>query len=122
MAKRVIAYGIPFLILTLFVYVLSAGPKLKEPRGVNDLVEENILRLREDLLREDWNAADSTLNTLESAFGRVATRIQYSVERNDIIEIEKKLSRIRGAILAKHKGGALTELTELNYHWNSLGK
>jgi hypothetical protein len=44
------------------------------------------------------------------------------MERNEIKHLSVSLTRARAAITAKDKAGALMELEEADYHWNSLGE
>ena len=48
-------------------------------------------------------------------------RIQFSVERDIIMDISLNLARLRGAIEAEDKPGALMELSEVHQLWQALG-
>ena len=122
MINRVLAYLLPTLIILGSASLFASGEYLRAPRGESDNVLIYIEQLKKEIISESWETADNTLNTLEIAFGKVVPRVQYSVDRNDIINFEITLSRLRGAILAKEKGEALIELSETSYHWHTFGK
>lgn len=48
-------------------------------------------------------------------------RVQFSSERGEINELTTSIARLKGAIMAKDKPGALMELYEAYSHWNDLG-
>lgn len=122
MVKRVLAYLLPTLIILAFVAILVTGDYLKQPRSEADNVLMYLKQVEQQIIDENWEEANRTLNLLETAFGKVAPRVQYSVRRDDIVDMERSMSRLRGTIQAKEKGSALTELSETNYHWHTLGK
>ena len=122
MVKRVIAYALPVLMILFFVYVMTTGELKKEPRSDADNISTLIQQLQQELMQEDWLIADQTLNRLEIAFGKVVPRVQYSAGRDDIINLERNLARVRGYVMAQEKAGALSELAEAEYYWHILGK
>lgn len=122
MFTRVLAYLLPTLIILASASLFASGEYLKAPRGERDNVLMYLDQLEQDLVSENWQAADNTLNTLEIAFGKVVPRVQFTVDQNDIIDFEISLTRLRGAIQAKEKGEALIELFEINYHWHTFAK
>ena len=122
MLKRVIAYVLPVLMILSFVYVMTSGEIQKQPRGEGDNVSVLIEQLEENIMQEEWTHAEQTLEQLEIAVGKVLPRVQYSAGRDDIINLERNLSRVRGNVRGKEKAGALSELAEANYFWHLLAK
>jgi len=119
--RKIFSYGLPFLLLTVFVLVMLSGNYLKQPRGVTDNVPQYMTRLQESIIKQDWEGAEANLKKLNTAWQQVIPRIQYSVERNEMNEIDINLARLKGFIAAKDQAGALAELSEAEEQWNQLG-
>lgn len=122
MVKRVLAYLLPTLIIMAFATILGPGDYLKKPRDDSEDVLMHLQQVEQQIINDNWDAADRTLNLLETAFGKIVPRVQFSTRRDDIVDMERSMSRLRGAIQAQEKGPALTELSETNYQWHTLGK
>ncbi|MCW3490927.1 DUF4363 family protein [Dethiobacter alkaliphilus] len=122
MIKRIMAYSLPVILIMSFVYVLTSGESQKKPKAENDNVSALFLQLEKQVAAEEWEKAGETLSNLETAVGKVVPRVQYSVGRDDIINLERNLARVRGYVGAQEKAGALSELAEASYFWHILGK
>jgi hypothetical protein len=119
--RRVVLYIIPVLTLAAVVLFLNGGQYLKKPVEDTNDFPRCLQLLKEDINNEDWEAAGSDLDKLQASWNRVLTRIQYGVNRNEVHQINIRISRIRGAIQARDKTAALIEINELENHWNALG-
>lgn len=49
-------------------------------------------------------------------------RVQFSVERDEMILIDTNISRIEGALSERDKSFIIIELSEMQNHWNELEK
>lgn len=122
MIKRVVVYTAAVLLLCGFAYVLQSGEIYKRPKGTEDDVLSHMQLLFSAIEEENWEKADRTLTDLQNAWGIVLPRIQYNADRDDITRMDAQLARTRGAIKAKNKAAALTELSEAKYLWHALGR
>ena len=118
--RRVVLYIIPVLTLAAVVLFLNGGQYLKNLWKIR-MIFPLPAAAQEDINNEDWEAAGSDLDKLQASWNRVLTRIQYGVNRNEVHQINIRISRIRGAIQARDKTAALIEINELENHWNALG-
>lgn len=122
MIKRVVVYTAAVLLLCGFAYVLQSGEIYKRPKGAEDDVLSHMQLLFSAIEEENWEKADRTLTDLQNAWGIVLPRIQYNADRDDIIRMDVQLARTRGAIMAKNKAAALTELSEAKFLWHAVGR
>lgn len=120
--KKVRMYIIPIMILLLFVGIMNSGGILKQPFSKTDDVLSYIEALKKDVVDENWKQAEIDIARVKSAWRIVEKRVQFSVERNDINEIDINIARIEGALLAKDKTSAFIELSQITRHWNELEK
>lgn len=119
--SKIWAYLIPALLLAFFVLIMVSGSFLKKPIDASDNVAARISAVQNALGREEWEEAAVQAKRLEAAWEKVIPRVQVGVERQDVNNLSISIARLRGAIAARDKAGALTELYELREHWNSLG-
>lgn len=120
--KKVKMYIIALMILLLFVGIMKSGGILKKPFSKSDDVLSYIEALKKDVASENWKQAEIDVIQVKSAWSIVEKRVQFSVERNDMNEIDISISRIEGALLARDKTSAFIELSQIIRHWNELEK
>ena len=120
--KKIIYYLLPVAMLALFIAIMLSGSYLKQPFGEDDNVPQKIALVKEHVRNADWESAQREQNYLEIAWGKVTPRIQFSMERNEINQLDVSLARAGAAITAKDQAGALMELEEAARHWHNLGR
>jgi hypothetical protein len=108
--------------LALFVVIMLSGSYLKQSHGEGDDVSGKLVLVKKAVKKADWESAQKEIDNLEEAWEKIVPRVQFSMERNEIKHLSVSLTRARAAITAKDKAGALMELEEADYHWNSLGE
>jgi excinuclease ABC A subunit len=114
--------GIAVAVLALFVVIMLSGSYLKQSHGEDDDVSGKLVLVKKAVKKADWESAQKEIDNLEEAWEKIVPRVQFSMERNEIKHLSVSLTRARAAITAKDKAGALMELEEADYHWNSLGE
>ncbi|MCF8012163.1 MAG: DUF4363 family protein [Clostridiales bacterium] len=119
---RIIKYAIPALVLLIFIFIMTGGMYFKEPLSGKDDFARHVEILERNLQEENWDKAGDNMQDLKTAWKNVIPRIQFSVERDKINEINISLARMEGAIEGKDRGGALSDLSEIKMYWNSLGR
>ncbi|NLY53036.1 MAG: DUF4363 family protein [Firmicutes bacterium] len=120
--KRWAKIVLPVMVLALFVLVMTSDTYLKRPRSYKDDVGLHIHNVRSAVLAEDWAQGQASLAELDQAWRLMLARLQFSVERDEIRKLTTSLARLRGALLAQDKSGALMELAEAEQHWQDLGR
>lgn len=120
--RRFFVIAIPIAALLFFVLVMLSGDVLKQSLGKDDNIPQSIETVIQAVNRENWEAANQTTDDLEKVWDKVVKRVQYSAERNEINAFLTNIARLKGAIQAKDKSIALTELNEAYEHWKDLGK
>lgn len=113
---------LPIVSISIFIIIMTTGSFLKKPLFGNDGVIDHIDLVTEYVKEEDWEAASIEIEYARQAWRNVVLRIQFSSERNEINAIKLNLERADGFIKAKHLGGALSELSELRFIWDELGR
>ncbi|MDI9508763.1 MAG: DUF4363 family protein [Clostridiales bacterium] len=119
--RRFLIYLIPIVAMLIFLLIMISGDFLKKPFSTDDDIAESISDLIEAVNNEAWEEADNKIIGLELAWKKVLFRVQFSSERGEINELTTSIARLKGAIMAKDKPGALMELYEAYSHWNDLG-
>jgi hypothetical protein len=120
--KKLIAYGIPFIVLTVFVLVMISGQYLKKPRTQEEDVEKYVELVTKYVMEENWDIAKENNNKLTKAWNKIVPRIQFSVERDEVYCLNLNLARLNGEITGEDKAGALAELGDINENWKELGR
>ncbi len=118
--KKIIFYLLPVALLGLFVAIMLSGSYLKQPFGTDDNVPGQISLVKNYVRNADWENAQKEQNNLEMAWEKIIPRIQFSMERDEINQLDISLARAKAAITAKDKAGALMELEEAARHWHNL--
>lgn len=118
--KSKVRYVVPIILIIIFILIMNSGGFLKKPFGKKDNVVKYIEILKKDITNEKWEIANNDLDNLKTAWKIVSRRVQFSVERNEMIDIETSIARIKGNIVAKDKNGAIVEIEELKSHWDEL--
>jgi len=120
--KKLVTIALPVLAICLFILVMVSGSFLKRPLGQDDDVPGSIERLKRIVLDESWDQADIAADELIAAWEKVVLRVQFSAERDEINSLSDNLARLKGAVQARDKAGALMELYEAYRHWEDLGR
>ncbi|EDS78082.1 DUF4363 family protein [Clostridium massiliodielmoense] len=122
MNNKFIKYLIPVSLLILFVIVMLSGRYLKEPRNSSDDMMSFVYSAIDNCNRENWDKVQYDTENIKSAWEKIQKRIQFSVERGQLYDMEINIARIRGAAKARDKNNLLIELTEIIENWNELSK
>jgi len=120
--KKIKSYIIPVAAILIFIAIMTTGGVLKKPFGKKDDVDKFIATLKKDVMNQEWDKADVDLKQLEAAWRIVEKRVQFSVERDEMIAIDTSIARIEGAVLVHDKNQAITEISEAAEHWRDLEK
>lgn len=120
--RKVVYYSIPIITLVMFALVMLSGTYLKNSRSIEDDFPAHLESVKSDISSEQWDNAASNIDKLYNAWKKVARRVQFSAERDEMNDIDINLSRLRGAIDAKDKSIALVELSEARMHWDNIDK
>lgn len=120
--RKFLFYLVPSLILILSVAIMIGGPYLKNPKGDDENVAVYIEKVMEDIKNDHWEEANDNLEKLKSAWKKILPRIQFSIERDEAIEIDVNLARLKGLIFGKDQAAALAELNETAERWKNLSE
>ena len=120
--RKFMIIALPIVTLVFFVMVMLSGDLLKQPLGKDDNLPQSIEAVIQDVNHENWEAANQNTDKLEKVWDKLVTRVQYSSERDEINDLSTNIARLKGAIQAKDKSIALTELNDAYSHWKELGQ
>jgi len=112
----IIVYAIPLLILGTSIWVMTMEPTKQQNR---QFIEGTKL-IEEQVIRAQWDEAESELRTLEKVYSAARPRIQFSMERNEMNDVEVSLTRLHSYLVAADSTGALVSTEEARYHWANL--
>jgi len=120
--KKFLLYLIPLLTLALFIFIMNSGSLLKKPLGNDDRLYEAVQRIESDVKEKNWDKASKNINYAENAWKKIVRRIQFSVEKEYIIQISGTLSRIKGGIEVKDDKAIMEEIYYFYELWDKLAK
>lgn len=102
--------------------ILNSGYFLKIPLGNDDRLLEAVTKIESDVIDKDWNKATEDIRYSEDAWAKIVKRIQFSLEKEYIIEITGTLSRIKGGIEARDNKALMEEIYYFYGLWDKLAK
>jgi hypothetical protein len=118
--KKFISYTIPIVTLTVFVLLMLGGNYLKKPHNPSEDVIAFVELSIEHTKAEKWDMLHEDIVSIDTAWKKIIPRIQFSVERDEIYNINLNISRLRGSADSKDKPSALMELNEIIENWAEL--
>ncbi|SDJ85373.1 DUF4363 family protein [Sediminibacillus albus] len=118
--KKFSLHAIPLLTLVFFIAIMHSGIVLKNPMGTEDRLYQSVNKLEENVKDKDWSSAKKEVRYIENAWKKVVRRIQFSVEREYLLEISGTISRIKGGIEAQDDQAVLEEIYYYYGQWHSL--
>lgn len=120
--KKFFRYIIPTVALAVFLAIMLSGEYLKRPRNPSEDVMGFAETTLADTALEDWNKVIEDINNLEKAWKKIVPRIQFSVERDEIYNIQINIAHLKGGAVSKDKSAVFKELYELRENWDELTK
>jgi hypothetical protein len=120
--RKWLIYLIPTVFLLFSIALMTGGSLLKEPFGEDDRLNEAIQNLEADVKNKQWKQARDHAQYALIAWNKVVNRIQFSVEREYMLEISGSLARIKGGIEAEDDKAIMEEIYFFYDLWENLGK
>ena len=120
--RRFLIIAIPIATIVAFVMIMQSTRFLKKSFGENDGVAEIFDELFDEIDNENWEDISKGVEDLEVAWGIVVSRLQFSVERDEINNISNNIARLKGAVQAKDKVNVLMELYQAHNNWKNLDR
>jgi hypothetical protein len=101
---------------------MLSGSFLKKPWVKEEDFALYLERMIENIKGGSWEEASINLKKLKTAWKKVLPRLQFSIERDEAIEIDVNLARLQGFLSGKDRPAALAELYEVYERWNNLSE
>lgn len=120
--KKFITYFIPIVTLTIFVLIMLSGNYFEKPRNPSEDVIAFVELSIKHAKVEKWDTLSQDVVSIDYAWKKIIPRIQYSVETDEIQNINLNIARLRGSIASEDKASALIELNEIVENWDELTK
>lgn len=120
--KKIVLFLIPLLTLVLFIFIMNSGSLLKKPLGKDDRLYETVHQIEADVKEKNWDKASNNINYAETAWEKIVRRIQFSVEKEYIFQINETLARIKGGIEVKDDKAIMEEIYYFYELWDKLAK
>lgn len=121
MRKKAIFIGSIFMI-TIFIAIMGSGFILKNSFTDDDDLIKQIDLVQKAVMGDDWESANVELTNGFKAWEKVENRIQFSVERIFIEDIDVELATLAGAIKAENKDLSIVTTEKIKILWKELGK
>jgi len=119
--KKLLKVAVPVAVIGFFILIMNSDFLFREPDGYH--VPSQIENITESILRSDWSTADTQLNEMDTVLKEtIFPLIQFSVEKDEMIQIDLSIARIRGCIQTRNRDLAVVYLQDIKSHWNNLNK
>ncbi|MCD5322868.1 MULTISPECIES: DUF4363 family protein [Pontibacillus] len=120
--NRFFLYAIPILTLAIFIVIMTGGFWLKQPFGEQDRVFESFQKLEDYTKGEEWEKAQEEVDYTAKAWKKVVNRIQFSAEREYMLDIAGVIAKIEGSIRIQDKEAIIQEIYYFYSLWENLGR
>lgn len=120
--RKLLIYLIPIVFLLISIGIMAGGSILKHPLGEDDRLLEAVKDLEKDIKNKEWSKASDHIQYALKAWHKVLNRIQFSVEREYMLEISGALARIKGGIEVEDDKAVMEEIYFFYDLWENLGK
>lgn len=118
--KKIVSYLVPVVAIILFIAIMLSGKYLKNPRNPSEDVVGFMQNTINHANEENWGKVEIDIMNLEKAWKKIEPRIQFSVERDELYNIDVNIARLKGSSISKDKSSTLIELHELLENWDEL--
>lgn len=108
--------------LALFIAIIGSGFILKGSFTDDDDVIKQIDLIEKAANESNWEQARVDFKSGQKAWEKVKNRIQFSVERIFIEDIDEELATLSGAIIAEDKEASIITTEKIKLLWKELGK
>lgn len=120
MVRRFLFYLVPSLFLICSVAVMLGGSYLKKADGTEDRFFYYLEAVSNEVTSGQWEAADVNLEKLRALWREILPKIQFSIDRDEAIQINVRLARLQGLIIGRDPAAVLAELHEIKERWQNL--
>lgn len=118
--KKAIYFGLVLLMTALSLFVMNGYSYFSKPHDASDNVPAHFAALRNSVEQQQWDAAEQQYQFLDQAWYNLKPRIQFSVEKDEMISIDLSLARLGSCIQLRERTLAMIELSEIESHWQDL--
>ncbi|KHF40019.1 DUF4363 family protein [Halalkalibacter okhensis] len=119
--RKILLYIVPLTFILASLTLMTSGGWLKEPRSDQDELLQSVQSIEEHVQRENWQEAKRKHAYTKRAWTIVTKRIQFSVGKDTLSEVNQVLSRMEGAIEAEDANATLIEIYSFYEFWQELG-
>jgi len=120
--KKTILITVSILMMVLYILIMSSGFLLKNPITEDDDVIKHIDLVQQSAIKNNWEESGIELEKAFKAWGKVKNRIQFSVERVFIEDIDEEFATLKGIIKAKDTNMAIITTEKIKTVWDELGR
>lgn len=110
------------IMITIFIIVMGSGFILKNSFSSDDDVIKQVDLVQKAVMANNWEQANIELKGGFNAWEKVKNRIQFSVERVFIEDIDIELATLAGALKAENKDISIISTEKIKILWKELGK
>lgn len=111
---------IVIVVLSVFILIMNAGGVLKKPFAQDDDFLGTLTQYEQSIQSENWEEADIQLHELETAWSKIQSRIQFSVEKGRLYELESSMATLHGTNAAQDKKLTIIEIEKLKDFFDHL--
>lgn len=116
---KIIKYIIPLIFMILAIAIMEGGSYLKNTRNGNK-IPEILNEIETDINNDDWTKTENKANAIKSIFNNVSKIIQFSVERDELVEFKFNLAYLEGYIKSQDTSNAISQIYVLKEYWKEL--
>lgn len=116
--RIITAYAIPILILAASIWSMTLEPSKQQSSQFTGHME----KVEKQITEKRWDAAMTESKSAQKIYHSAIPRIQFSMERDEIKQIDMALIRLQAYIKTNNQAGAMTSAMEAREHWLSLSR
>lgn len=119
--KKILLLSVPIITIGIFILIMNSGFLFEKPDNYS--VPDHAEIIRQSIINDDWTAVEKEINQMKDVVEkRIFPFIQFSVEKNEMIDLDLNMARIKGCVDSKDKSLALVYLQELKNNWYNLNR
>lgn len=112
---------IPFLFLLVSIIIMEGGVYFKKI-GDGDKIPAILNEIEDVVYNDDWEEAENKVNLLVNTYNKVSRLVQFSAEREALMNFKIHLFLLKSYIESKDQKEAKAQVALLITYWDNIGK
>ncbi len=115
-------YLLPILVLIFFALIMNSTSFFQKSFRNDDHFSTYVVELEEMIQIQDWEAAQSSLSKMHTAWKQISPRLQLAAEKDKLEELDENLARLSALVSCQDQSSALSELYAAANNWRNISR